>query len=626
MKIKINSIQLVGAKRVVPFEPGLNVVTGPITTGKSVLMRCLRGLLGSGLQGFPREVRNNVSHLSGELTIGEHTYRIVRPFVTTDDARVEIAGNNSAERLPAMKPTRTALYTYGMWLLDAMGLPKLRVPKAPTKPDSELSPLSINDFMMYCILDQDEIDKSVFGHDNNFKNIKRQYVFDVVYGNYNLDVTILQSKLRDTYRQLHRYENQTETIEELLEDTPFSNRAKIELQIDEFETEIKQLESSEVQLAARATTRSGTEEIRNNIRVLEVELSRLQTSLVAEENSREQMRTLLGQLHTQANRLTRSIVAETYLLDFDFVVCPRCGTSISSDRTSDELCYLCLQTPTPQLGKKEFVQEHARLERQIDETEEIIDIHTQNIEKISEAIKLINPKLISLHAELDHKTKSFISAQAEELRSVASRRAELIESLKNLRGYLALFEKQGEAIKKIKQLQDEIVDLEAQIDASLSSAGQTANYFNYLDEQFTNILDMFRVPKFHNPGFTGINRKNYLPIVQGRPFSEFSSPGLRVMVNVAHALAHQLTAIHFDLILPNLLLIDGLSGNMGYKDLDATRIQAIYDYLESVADKYKDRLQIIVSDNSIPESVSKYIRLELSEEDKLIPADVLNTA
>ncbi len=523
-----------------------------------------------------------------------------------------------------MKPTRTADYTYGTWLLDAMGLPTLRVPKAPTKPDSELSPLSINDFMMYCTLEQDEIDKSVFGHDNTHKNIKRQYVFDVVYGNYDLDVTILQSKLRDAYRHLHRYENQTETIEELLEDTPFSNRAKIELQINEYETELRQLESSEVQLASRATAKSGTEEIRSKIRVLEADLSKLQTSLVAEENGREQMRTLLGQLHIQANRLTRSIVAETYLLDFDFVVCPRCGTGVSSDRTLDDHCYLCLQTPTPQLGKKEFVQEHARIERQIDETEDIIDFHSHNIEQISESIKLINPELVSLHAELDHKTESFVSAQAEELRSVASRRAKLIESLKNLRSYLGLFEKQGEAINKIKQLQGEIVDLEAQIDASLSSASQTASYFNYLDEQFAKILDKFRVPQFHNPGITGINRRSYLPIVQGRPFSEFSSPGLRVMVNVAHALAHQLTAIHFDLILPNLLLIDGLSGNMGYKDLDATRIQAIYDYLELVADNYKDRLQIIVSDNSIPDSVSKYIRLELSEEGKLIPADVLN--
>ena len=40
------------------------------------------------------------------------------------------------------------------------------------------------------------------------------------------------------------------------------------------------------------------------------------------------------------------------------------------------------------------------------------------------------------------------------------------------------------------------------------------------------------------------------------------------MVNIAHALAHQLTCIHFDLKLPNILLIDGLSGNIGYEGLE----------------------------------------------------------
>ncbi len=169
-----------------------------------------------------------------------------------------------------------------------------------------------------------------------------------------------------------------------------------------------------------------------------------------------QMVTLLGQLQTQASRLTRSIVAETYLLDFDFVVCPRCGTSVSPKRGSDETCYLCLQPPTPKLGREELVQEYARLERQIGETEEIIEIHAQNIAQITESIEVGKTDRQRLHEELNYQTASFVSAQAEELRAGAWRRAELMEGLKNLRSYLSLFDKQGDAIIKIKQLQDEI--------------------------------------------------------------------------------------------------------------------------------------------------------------------------
>jgi hypothetical protein len=468
VRIKINSIQLVGAKRTVSFDSGLNMITGSITTGKSTLMHCLRGVLGSGLNGFPREIRNSVSHLSSEIEIGAETYRVVRPFVTTDDAKVEIAGKNTIERLPAMRPTHTSKKTYGLWLLDALGLPALQVPKAPTRPDSESTPLSINDYFMYCILDQDEIDKSVFGHDNNYKNIKRRYVFDVIYGKYDLEVTLLQGRLQEAYRQLRRNQNQSETIEELLQDTPFSNRAKIELQIKEFEEELRNLESNEIEVAKKVAVQSGTTKIRAEIQALDVKLARLEAQLAAEHGGHGQMVTLLGQLQTQASRLTRSIVAETYLLDFDFVVCPRCGTSVSPKRGSDETCYLCLQPPTPKLGREELVQEYARLERQIGETEEIIEIHAQNIAQITESIEVGKTDRQRLHEELNYQTASFVSAQAEELRAGAWRRAELIEGLKNLRSYLSLFDKQGDAIIRTKQLQDEITNLEAQIETSLS--------------------------------------------------------------------------------------------------------------------------------------------------------------
>jgi len=97
------------------------------------------------------------------------------------------------------------------------------------------------------------------------------------------------------------------------------------------------------------------------------------------------------------------------------------------------------------------------------------------------------------------------------------------------------------------------------------------------------------------------------------------SQGLKVMVNTAHALAHQLTCIHFDLQLPNILLIDGLSGNIGYEGLDRERIEAIYSYIIRVSQEYQNRLQIIVSDNTVPESAHEYIFAEFNDENKLIP-------
>ena len=97
-----------------------------------------------------------------------------------------------------------------------------------------------------------------------------------------------------------------------------------------------------------------------------------------------------------------------------------------------------------------------------------------------------------------------------------------------------------------------------------------------------------------------------------------------MLVNVAHALAHQLTAIEYDLALPNILLIDGVSNNLGREGLDSERLEAVYEYLIEVGDRYRDRLQLVVADNTVPKQATAYIRVSLSEEEKLIPAGLLN--
>ena len=91
------------------------------------------------------------------------------------------------------------------------------------------------------------------------------------------------------------------------------------------------------------------------------------------------------------------------------------------------------------------------------------------------------------------------------------------------------------------------------------------------------------------------------------------------MINTAHALAHQLTCLHFQLPLPNILLIDGLSGNMGYKNEDLKRIEAIYNYVIKISQEYQDQLQIIIADNTVPENARQYVFAEFDDNNKLIP-------
>ena len=221
------------------------------------------------------------------------------------------------------------------------------------------------------------------------------------------------------------------------------------------------------------------------------------------------------------------------------------------------------------------------------------------------------------------------SLEPTRLRVGLGRNPALQERLKRLCDSLSLFERRGEVARTIAELEARESELEAIIESASGSNADFEERVSYLDEQFRVALARFEPPQFPNSELgkgdnrTYIDRTTYRPVVQGRPFDQLQSPGFLVLVNVAHALAHQITAIECGLPLPNILLIDGISNHLGREGYDDIRIDAVYDYLIEVADDYQDRLQIIAADNTVPERAREYLRVRLTEDDKLIPAHLV---
>jgi len=618
MRIRIEKISLAGTTREFEPKPGLNIIGGSITTGKTTLIKCFRGLLGSKLNNFSREAREHISNLVGKVVIGEQEFEILRPFVTTNDAKVSIAGEEESWRLPALRSPEGEP-TYGTWLLEKLGLPVLRVPNAPTKADSDTSLLSINDYLTYCHLSQDEIDSSVFEHTNTFKNIKRKYVFEVIYGKYDVEIAQLQEERRNVISEIRRLSNYGKTVGEFLDGTPFENRASIQRDLDGVNGALQEASTNSIRLSHDISQRSDTNTLRERLLQLRQEIMNAQAKLQFEEYGLIQKEKLVAQLRTQGSRLTKAIVAGSYLLDFDFMTCPRCGSEVDSSSTDPEVCYLCHQTPEPQITQADLIKEEKRIESQVSETNELVETHRAVIPKIKSKLEGLEEEERKISGELDSRTQRYVSEQADRIAELAQHRTHLQEKQRRLEEYLQLFNRQDQAITDIAQLETRLEELNTAIDLANSRVSQFNEYLAYLDSAFQNLLEEIEVPDLPNPGESVIDRKTYLPIFQGRRFEELQSQGLKVMVNIAHALAHQLTCMHFELSLPNILIIDGLSDNIGSQDFDLARIQSIYSCLTRISNEYGERLQIIVSDNTVQEAVRGYVLVEFDDNNKLIP-------
>lgn len=619
MRLRIEELTLVGTSRTVRFGPGMNAIVGSMSGGKTATVSCLRALLGSEVSVVP-ELRGR--SISGIVLIGERRFRIVRQLVSTSTAKVDIAeigGQQEVWRLPSSQLQAGYDQTFRDWWLSMLGLPRIRVPRAPTDETSPLIPVTISDYLMYCVLRQKEIDTSVFGTpDNAQKNIKRKYVFEILYGLYDPEAAGLRERLRAVTTELNALTADASTLERILETTAFASRAQLEVQRQETESELARARQADLSLTDELTD-PATVSLRARIGEAEAELARISDAAAAEAVSVSRLEELRDQLIAQSRRLTRALVAERLLNDFEFHTCPRCGAGVP-ERGSEDSCRLCLQIPPQNPAPSTLAAEQDRVIEQVTETEELIQRSKRRLDELEAARSAQARSRTELGAKLDRATATYVTDQTERIRAIAAQQARLEEHLARIDDALALHDRLQGQSERIAELEREQEDLNNRIAASRHSNPAVHARLDRLDEAFETALRSFDAPRFDNQPGSRINRETYMPVVDGRSFADLQSQGVEVLVNVAHVLAHQHLALHDDAMrLPNLLIIDGISSNVGHEGVDLERLRKMYATLLETATEYIDRLQIIVTDNDSPPVGGIHRALELSDTDRLVP-------
>ncbi len=524
-------------------------------------------------------------------------------------------------RFPAHRATHGEDRTYGTWLLESLGLPRLRVPRAPTQPESEPTTLGIGDYLNYCVLSQNEIDTSVLGHTDPFKNIKRKYVFEVLYGLYGEGRAELQDELRRTLGQLRALRADGETLDRLLVSTPWANRAELERRATEARTELAERRAAGADVARRATESAGTRRLRDEIVRLDERVADLRAQVEREGVAARRLEELRAQLSAQSSRLTRSIVADSLLLGYEFQLCPRCGAEVDAARGATQTCALCLQAPQPTYRREDLIKEQDRLQAQIAETEELVGAHTRNAAARQEEIDRGEALREELAGRLNRDTARYVSDAADQIASSAADAARLEETVRRLEDYLGLFTRRDAAMRDMNALEQRQEELEAQLEADEADRGEAWRRVVGLEQRLDRILERLHAPEIGEEEATRIDRATYLPIVRGRSFDDLGSLGLKVLVNVAHALAHHETSLEQRMGLPGMLIIDGPSSNIGREGVDRQRIESIYSYLIEVGNRLGEDLQIIVADTDVPGNVAPYVRVSFTEDDRLVPRE-----
>ena len=627
-ELRVDEVELIGGARTVTFQPGLNLVRGDITTGKTTLVRLLHGLLGSIPSNLPPET-SAVRALRGRLLLGTQTWNVYRPMVTTNEAPVEVAsaqdgadGAGLAVRLPA-----GGQGGFGEFLLARLGLPIISVPRARREPTNELSPVTINDWLLYCIVTGDDLDTQVFGHRHPFRDLKRRWVFEIAYGLYDEELANLAANLRRVDLEIRASESEAEVIRQFLAGTTLGKPEELDAQLAAQEVRLLQLHAQARQLHAVSDSEPGSEIARMRTAVLDTRqaLDAVRAEIRLHQAQLRDLADLQRQLTSLSKRLTRSIVADEWMVDFDFVVCPRCGQDVDKHRAETPICYLCVQPePTTAPDRESLIKEQDRVTYQMAETDQLIAERTDTLTELRNRETAAGASLVATSARLDNLTKEFVSAQASELQSVASETATVEANIEWIKRYLTLLDRQTDQTGHLDALRARKLELEEQIEAHRTSVAAADENIDALEKRMVDYLTRLHVPQLGDLLTVKINPNTYLPEVSTRTFDELSSQGLKTLVNVAHALAHHTVAIDRGLDMPGLLVLDGVSANSGKEGLEGDRIVDMYKLFGEVAGEYGDQLQLIIVDNDLPSEVAdelaSSIILTLSQESRLIGA------
>lgn len=626
--LMISRIEFLGAHRAVDMHPGFNLVHGNITTGKTTFVRLLRALLGTVPDNLPQETER-ISTLLAVLTLGKSHWAVTRPLTTTRSAPVdvsEVAPPRDREPIGIRLPAAGSRASFGRFLLDHLNIPAVSVPQARSKPTEGLTPVTITDWLGYCIITGDELDSQVFGHQHPFRDQKRRWVFELAYGLYDAEVAKLAAQLRRVDNQINALEREEEIQGKFLANTHFSDREELERRIAEVDQSLISARETGITNAWQTARRLDVGELQESLLKTRSEARVLADAISSNQGQLQDLSDLLKQLKSQFSRLTRAVISDEWLVDFDFVVCPRCGNDISPTRADSHHCYLCLQPPLPAKSRDSFLVEQDRIQGQIQETESVISLRNESLAKLIARHQDLREQESRLSVELDSQTRSFVSDHAAQIGEEAAAQAYLEAERSKLSEYLHILDRFGQTALQRNALEDQKAEIEAAIEGREFSASTGEENIRALEARMLEYLERLHVPRFGDDAITvKINRKTYLPEISGRTFDELSSQGLKTLVNVAHALAHHTVAVDRGLPLPGFLALDGLSANAGREGFDEDRILDVYRLLVDVSDRYGSELQIVAVDNDPPveilDEVGDKSILHLTQEDKLIRLD-----
>jgi DNA repair exonuclease SbcCD ATPase subunit len=604
-----------GARHPYRFRAGINVISGPVGTGKSSLLELIRYALG-GDATLTNAVIQAVQRVVLEAQLGSDNYRLERQI---GDTTVQATNLRTGEQATYSVRHSKRYGRLSSFLLEALELPEARLVRSRTQPSASSSPLSFYDYYAYCYVPQAEIDRSVVHHLETVRENRRRSTFELLFGLSDQEILGLVVQVGELTDQLAQARAAEAAVARFLRsgDDPGEEALREQQRATQADLETARRRLQDLREDARSRTLNEGP-LREQLSTTATRLQELESRASELQSESDERTRLAAQLDADLRKLDRARTAANILDSIAFVQCPRCLQPV--ERDGDRICYLCRQPepPPPVDADVAYQGERRRVLALLDEVRGLVAASRQELEAVLRERSVVALGVTQLQARIDDRTRLYVSPLFEEIAAVGARVATIEARLNAIDHSLGHWSRHRGLAGDVHHIELEISRVNTEIaeaQAALNSRRQRVTEMSGLFDQIVRFLEP---PWYGSPA--RIDARTYLPIVNDSRFETLSG-GEKTIVNVAYHLALLSYAMRDGMmLLPYLLILDSPRKNVGFGRDDRGLVQRMYRRFGALHDlsltsSRGDQYQLIIADND-PPSVSNvrfsHIRLDYS--------------
>jgi hypothetical protein len=631
----------------------LSIVAGPSQTGKTSIVEFLLYCLGEDRHPQHPEILAAVRYARSEVDLAgvRHTVERAASGTSSKFASVWAAPLSDLADAPetrlATEPPSDPL-GLSQFVLSACDLDHVELPEAPTQADSAAQVLSVRDLFRVMWLPNERLDgrNLVYEQANYMVSQKFSQTIDVMFGVDDAEQTLLAVQLRNTIEAAQEAERTVASLRNVVEAEHPEGPLVLETAAREARQTSERL-TAELGLldARRADEQQAVTNLRRSLERAQGNARAAMLRVRNRESLVDRLAALREQYADEKRKLMFLREAEKLFDPLSIVTCPAClspldvppsivagncslcGNVVEHPANGDDLHKTDAGDSTATRPAEVSAVLEAELRatsRRLDELNAYWQRLDEDLARLRDNQRLADNETEAAAASLDQVVRlpaPYLASRDALARQISDARLREQQAQAGLRLWRRVQAAEATAVR----LQGQVVRLRAERrDATIRP--DRSSLIRRFSTRFGEVLAAIGYPKLHDPMID--NRLQ--PHVRGLPYTDASSGG-RVLISLAWYLSLWELSYEEKARAPGLLIIDSPQKNLGHAAedpdfADARLVDNFYAHVQDWLSGPGEGAQLIVIDNSPPESVAAHVVVRYTRDRNVAPYGLIDDA